>query len=123
MKTLLFALITACAAIAEDAPFSGKWEIYNVIGGTSVDQVCTFTQTANEIGGTCDTQRGTVNVSGKVDQKKITFTYKTQSSEGGLVTVNYSGELNLKSGTTRVTGTMVVEELGMQGSFTANQSK
>lgn len=98
---------------ADDAAFSGKWQIYNDIAGTTFDQACTFRQTGSELSGRCEMQNGPVDISGKVDQKKVTWTYKTASSQGGMVTLVYTGELNLTTGITRITGTTVVQ--GVRG--------
>jgi hypothetical protein len=127
MKTVLLSFLMACAAVtspaSDDTPFSGKWHVSIEIGGTSVDHVCTFTQKGQDLTGSCDTQNGTVNLSGKVDQKKITWTYKSQSSSNGVLTVIYDGTLDLTTGTTRITGSVLVEEMGIRGTFTANQAK
>src|SRR5882672_2065970 len=121
MKSLLKSFLLVSAAIAafaaDDAPFSGKWQFYTAIGGTSVDQACTFTQKGNDLTGTCDTQNGVVNVSGKVEEKKVSWTYKSNSSEG-LLTVTYEGMLDLTTGLTRITGNVLVEEMGIRGTFT-----
>jgi hypothetical protein len=127
MKILLLSFLIACAAVtspaSDDTPFSGKWDVSIEIGGTSVDHICTFAQKGQDLTGSCDTQTGTVNVSGKVDQKKITWTYKSQSSGNGLLTIVYDGTQDSTTGTTRITGSVLVEEMGIQGTFTANQAK
>jgi hypothetical protein len=60
-----------------------------------------------------------VNISGKVDEKKITWMYKSEYN-GSPITVNYKGTLD---STTKITGTVNVEEYGAEGEFTATQSK
>jgi hypothetical protein len=127
MKSLLFLVLTAGIAItsraADDTPFSGKWQVNTDIADRSLEQVCTFTQTGNELTGSCTSQSGMVTVTGKIDQKKITWQYKMQSSEAGTVTLIHIGTLSSTNGAPVIVGTVNVEEYGVQGSFSANPAK
>src|ERR1700732_1079059 len=97
MKISLIAFLLAAAAVialaADDASLSGKWQIQRSAAGNESQQDCTFTQKNSDLTGTCNsTDRGTVQISGKVDGKSVTWTYKGESP-GGPVTVVYTGTI------------------------------
>ena len=123
MKTLLLSFLLASAAglatAADNTSFNGKWQIHVSIAGNDSDQDCSLTQKDRNLTGTCTSERGTVNISGTVDENKVTWTYKSEY-EGSPLTVTYTGTLDSPA---KITGTVNVEEFGMQGQFTANQSK
>ena len=87
-----------------------------------VDQTCTLEQKETGISGKCDTAQGVVTLEGKADGSKVAWKYETQSSQGPL-TVTFDGAVGASTIGPRITGTVLVEEMGMQGSFTANQAK
>src|SRR3954452_17542150 len=123
MKILLLSLVvvsTTVRAPAVDAPtLSGKWNVHASAGGNESDQACTFAQKANELSGECITNRGTVQIAGKVEGKSVTWTYKSEYN-GGPLTVTFSGKAE---GTSKITGTVNVEEAGIGGEFTAVPAK
>jgi type 1 fimbria pilin len=116
----LFLLFAVSVAFAADQPsISGKWQVHLSISGTENDQTCTFTQKRTELTGTCNSeQTGTVDLTGKVDGKKITWSYQSEYN-GTPLTVNYEGTLD--GG--KISGTVTVPEFGAEGEFTATQAK
>lgn len=117
MKLLLLSLLLATAHAAP-ASFNGKWKIQRNAAGRESSLECTFTQKENDLTGTCNTDRGAVGISGKVDGQKVTWTYRSDS-EGGAVTVVYRGTADSAN---KVTGTVTAVEFGIEGEFTATQS-
>ena len=122
MRLHIPSLLVACTAFlatAADTPnLSGKWQIQRSAAGRESKQECTFTQTGNELTGSCDAANGEVWITGTVDGKKVTWTYKSDS-EGGPVTVVYKGNLD---STTKITGIVSAIEFSIDGEFTATQS-
>ncbi|HSU31901.1 MAG TPA: hypothetical protein VLJ11_11760 [Bryobacteraceae bacterium] len=123
MKPLLLSFLLASAAVlasaAGSASLTGPWQVHISIAGTEKDQACTFTQTNNDLSGSCNSDQGTVNISGKVDDKKINWTYKSEY-DGSPITVKYQGTLDSAS---KIAGNVNVEEFGAEGDFTATRSK
>jgi hypothetical protein len=123
MKTMLLSILLASAATfasADDNPsLSGKWQVHNSIAGNESDQACTFTQKDTDLTGSCTSEKGSVNVSGKINGKKVTWSYKSEY-EGTPLTVNYEGALDSP---TKITGSVNVPEFSADGDFTATQSK
>jgi len=124
LKSLLFssllAAIASCAVVAADAPsVAGKWDVYTSIAGNDSNMVCTFDQKDRVVTGTCATDKGNVDISGKIEGGKFTWSYKSDY-QGMPLTVQYAGAL---TSATRIKGTVDVPEFGVSGEFTANQSK
>jgi hypothetical protein len=119
MKTILVSFLLAASAAAADAPFTGKWRIHLRISDREADETCTFVQNGADLAGTCTSERGTTNITGKIDNQKITWTYKSESQANGAITLNYRGALNA---TKDIAGFVKVEEFGVEGEFTATQS-
>ncbi|MBI4909234.1 MAG: hypothetical protein HY820_36780 [Acidobacteria bacterium] len=122
MKNLTFsflALVTAAVAYAADAEgLSGKWSVHTSAAGRENDQTCEFAQKGADLTGNCKSQRGTVNVTGKVDGKKVTWTYKSES-EGGMVTVVFNGT---SESATKMSGTVLAVEYSVEGEFSATRA-
>lgn len=126
MKQLFAALLsvsalmtTAVPSSAADAPtLTGKWNVHISIAGREADAICTFEQKGEDLTGSCAGAAGSFNVSGKVAEKKVTWTYKS-TSEAGPVTLNYRGAIQSP---TSITGSVNVEEFGVEGQFTATQA-
>jgi len=124
MRIPLFAFLLAGAAVlapaADDASLSGKWQIQRRAGGNESQQDCTFTQKNSDLTGTCDSaDRPTVQISGKVDGKAVTWTYKGESP-GGTVTVVYTGKVESAN---KITGKVTAVEFSIEGDFTATRTK
>lgn len=105
--------------VAGAASLTGKWQVHLSIGGTEIDQKCDFTQKGDDLSGTCVSDRGTVNIAGKVNGNKATWSYKSEY-EGSPITANYEGTVG--SGN-KITGTVNVPEYSADGDFTATQAK
>ena len=124
MKKPLIASSLAAAAVlalaADDASLSGKWQIQRSAAGNESQQDCTFTQTNSDLTGTCSaTDRETVQISGKVDGTRVTWTYQGESP-GGPVTVVYTGTVESAN---KVTGKVTAVEFSIEGEFTATRAK
>ena len=123
MKVLLLTFVLATGAIAvpvdDSTSLSGKWQIQRSAAGRESQQECTFVQKKNDLTGSCSSDRGAVEISGKVDGKKVTWTYKADS-EGGPVTVVYKGTFD---SATKISGTVTAIEFSIEGEFIATQSK
>ena len=123
MRIQLLAFLMAAAAVsaiaADEAPLTGKWQIQRSAAGNESRQDCTFTQKDKDLTGTCQDERGTVTISGKVEGKKVTWTYKGESP-GGLVTVVYSGAVESAS---KMSGSVEALEYSVVGEFTATRAQ
>jgi hypothetical protein len=122
MALLLPAVLLASAVVlpaaAEDASLSGAWQVVSNIAGNESRMDCSFTQKESDLTGPCRSDRGNVEVKGRVDGKRVTWTYKTEY-QGNPLTVTYKGTLD---SATKMTGTVSVVEFGVEGDFTATQS-
>ena len=123
MKALALLLVLAFVTItvfAAGAPsLTGKWKVHNSIAGNESDQDCTFTQTDKELSGTCSVEQGTVQVSGKIGDASITWSFKTEYN-GSPLTLVYTGTLDKDS---KIAGTVEVQPMSVMGDFTAVPSK
>ena len=117
----LFAVVSAFAALpivaAEDA-ISGKWQIHQNVAGYENDQTCTFTQKGNELTGACESDQGSVQIAGKVDDKKVTWSFKSEYN-GTQFTVQYTGTVE----PSKIAGTIHIPEFSVDGEFKATQAK
>jgi len=104
---------------ADASSVSGKWQVHNNIAGNESDMACTLTQKDADLTGTCSSSKGDVNISGKVDGKNVNWVYKSEYN-GGPITLTYKGSVEAAD---KINGTVSVEEYGVDGEFTATQSK
>ncbi len=123
MRTLSLPLLLAFATIAvfaADAPsLTGKWKVHNSIVGNESEQDCSFSQTGNELAGTCSLEQGSAKVTGNVSDSKITWQYDTEYN-GSPLTLVYTGTIDKDS---KITGTVEVQPMSVSGDFTAIPSK
>lgn len=123
MKSLFFSLLFASAALslgaADNSRLSGNWTIHSTIAGNESDITCSFTQKDKDLTGTCKTDNGNVDITGNIGDQKVIWTYKTEYN-GSPLTVTYYG--NLESAN-KMSGTVKVEEFGVDGDFTAASAK
>jgi hypothetical protein len=123
VKKLILPLLLACASsatFAADAPLTGNWQVHSSIAGNDNDQTCTFTQKDNDLTGSCtNSDKVTVNITGKVDGKKINWSYKSEYN-GSPLTVQYAGTIDSAN---KIAGSVNVPEFSAEGDFTATQSK
>jgi hypothetical protein len=124
MRTLLLSALLASAAVtsmaADNASLNGKWTVHNNVMGNESDMTCTFTLKDNDLSGTCTSDNGDGKVTGKVNGTKITWSYVSQYN-GDPLTTTYTGTLD--SAADKITGTLSVEQFGVDGDFTATPTK
>lgn len=124
MRSLLLSAVLASTSVlalaADNASVSGKWNVHSNIAGNESDTVCTFTQKEADLTGTCKSDNGEGKATGKVDGTKITWSYDSEYN-GSPLTVKYSGTID--SASTKITGTVTVEQFGVDGEFTAAVAK
>ena len=122
MRSLFLSLLLAAAAVAAnaaDAPsLNGKWKIHISVAGNERDAECTFTQKDTDLSGSCTSDQGATQFSGKVDGAKVSWTYKSDY-QGTPITLNYQGTLD----SAKITGTVEVPEYSVAGDFTAVPAK
>ncbi len=124
MRNLFLSLLLACSpailsGAADALSVSGTWQVHNNIAGNESDHPCTFVQDGNALTGSCRSREGEMKLSGSIEDKKVTWTYKSQY-EGSPITVKYDGRLE---SATKIVGTVNVAEYGADGEFTATLSK
>jgi hypothetical protein len=123
MKLLFASVLLAWAPMttfaADDATFTGKWQLHTSVSDHENDMSCTLTQSDNNLTGTCSPEEGTVPISGKVEGKNITWTYKSKY-DGSPLTVTFKGKSDSAG---KMSGSVIAEEYGAEGVFTATQSK
>jgi len=119
-KTILTSVLIIAATSALAAPgMSGQWKIHNNIAGNESDQVCTFTQKGKELTGSCKSGQSDGQVTGTIDDKKLTWQYVTDYN-GSPLTLIYTATVDDAGG---ISGTVEVEPFGVTGEFTAAPSK
>jgi hypothetical protein len=122
MKTLLLylpALILAAMSAAGADTISGKWRISQAIAGNESSFACTFTQSGEDLSGTCENPAKPMKISGKVTEKKVTWTITTEYNDAPI-TLTYSGTLQPEN---QISGIVTVEQYGVEGEFTASPVK
>lgn len=115
---LLVAAGAAVARAAENASLEGKWTLHYNISGYSGDLDCAFNQKDSDVTGACKSPDGSVSVTGKVDGKNVTLQYKTEYN-GDELTVTYTG----KREPGKMSGSISVQPMGVEGEFTGTQAK
>ena len=102
---------------ADNPSVAGKWKVHNSIAGNESDMACTLTQKESDLTGACNSEQGTVNITGKLDGKNVSWVYRSEYN-GGPITLTYKGTVDANN---KITGTVVVEEYSAEGEFTATQ--
>jgi len=116
---LALTLISSAAPQAQPASVGGTWTVRADISGNQSESSCTFTQKESDLTGTCNSDRGAVMVTGKVDGKTVNWQFDTQY-EGQTLTVYYSGTSQSEE---KITGTVNVQPMNVSGEFTAAKKK
>ena len=122
MRTLAPLVLLACPvafASAAEPNLDGEWKIERRTFDRESRQICTFSQKANVLGGSCNSRSGPVKLTGKVEGQKVNWTVKTES-EGGPVTIIYKGAIDSPN---TMSGTVSALEFGVSGEFKAMRSK
>ena len=101
------------------AAVAGTWTVRADISGNQSESSCTFTQKESDLTGTCNSDRGAVMVTGKIDGKTVNWQFDTQY-EGQTLTVYYSGTSQSEE---KITGTVNVQPMNVSGEFTAAKKK
>jgi preprotein translocase subunit SecD len=74
---------------------------------------------AADVSGTCKSERGTVQFTGKVEGDRIEWGYKTES-EGGPVTVVFKGKVASQD---KMSGSVLAVEFSVEGEFSATRMR
>ena len=123
LLTVAFVLaFSAVPAAGQGTPASvaGAWRVTGDITGHPVDSVCTFAQDGKKLTGSCKSDdRGTVEITGEVDEKKATWSFKTDYN-GEAITVTFKGTLDDAS---QLKGDIDVQPLGATGTFSAKKEE
>ena len=123
MKNIALIALLSFAVIGSaqsNAPsLTGKWKVHASIAGNDSDSECTFAQTGTDLAGTCGiAEQGTVKIAGRVDGKKVTWSYNSEYN-GTTLTMKYSGTVAAD----KITGEVTVDPYAVTGEFTATLSK
>ncbi|WP_321475946.1 hypothetical protein [uncultured Paludibaculum sp.] len=116
---LLLATVAAAAFAADTASLTGKWQIHTSAAGNESKYSCTFTQKESDLTGSCSPERGVVQINGKVEGSAVRWTYKSDYN-GSPLTVTFKGTLD---STGKISGSVVAEEFGVEGEFSATPEK
>jgi hypothetical protein len=116
---VLLASVVITASAADNSSVTGRWKVHNNIAGNESDMACSFIQKDKDLAGTCQSDNGTVKISGTVDSRKVSWTYKSEH-DGSPITLTYGGNLDSPD---KMSGTVKVEEYGVDGEFTAAAAK
>jgi hypothetical protein len=124
MKDSILAVVLASTSVfafaSDNASVGGKWKVHTSVAGNESDMLCTITEKDADLTGTCKADGPDGKLTGKVDGKKITWTYESEYN-GSPVTSKYDGTLD--SATNKITGTLTVVEYSVDGDFTAAPEK
>jgi hypothetical protein len=113
------ALVSTAAFQAQPVSLGGAWTVRADISGNQSESSCTFTQKEGDLTGTCKSDRGSVMIAGKVDGKTVSWQFDTQY-EGQTLTVYYNGTSQSDE---KITGTVNVQPMNVNGEFTATRAK
>lgn len=122
MKKMLALVALAALGTAVHAQnncaVTGKWNVHGSIAGNDSDMGCVFAQNGADVSGSCSADQGELKIAGKTDGAKITWSYNSEYN-GTALTVKYSGTC----AGDKITGTVSVEQFGVDGDFTATRTK
>jgi hypothetical protein len=116
--SLLLSSTIAFAQAPDNAGLTGKWKLHQSIAGNESDSDCTFTQKDNDLTGSCGSDEKAVKIIGKVDGKKLSWSYNSEYN-GTPLTVKFTGTLDAD----KITGEVEVDPFSATGDFTATQVK
>jgi hypothetical protein len=91
MKSLLLAFTLAALPLAA-ADVSGVWKVDGDVAGNPVKPACTLKQEDTALSGVCKSELGDSPLKGKVDGKKVMFSYDIEF-QGQKYTLSYVAEL------------------------------
>lgn len=116
---VLLAFTAALTCAADEPSLTGEWRIHRSAAGNESTHICSLTQKDKSLTGSCRSDQGEVKITGSVDGKNVTFTYKTER-DGSPLTVIYKGTVD---SSTKMSGSVTAVEFGIDGEFTATRSK
>ncbi len=107
----------ALAAAPDDVDVTGNWTLSGEVSGVTVNETCTLAQKATVLTGSCKTDTGNYDTTGKLDGKTATFKHGG-TYQGTDLTITYTGKLNADGS---MSGTMDVDPFNVTGSFNAKK--
>ena len=118
MKWIACALLMGLPALAA-APddITGAWTLTGDVQGITVTENCNFTVADTALTGSCVTDSGKYDTTGKVDGKTVTFHHGGKYNGDDFV-ITYTGKLGTDGA---ITGTMDVDPFSVTGSFTGKK--
>jgi hypothetical protein len=116
---LALALASTVPAQAQSVSLTGTWAVIADISGNQSEQTCTFTHKDTQLTGSCEGERGSVTITGKIEGKTVTWQFDTEY-EGQRLTPVYTGTIESAE---KVVGTVDVQGMGVSGEFTATKGK
>ncbi len=117
----LFSLICVSAALAADVNITGVWKVDSETAGNNSSSLIPFKQDGAKLTATMKSPEGKeLAVTGKVDGKKITWTFVSEW-EGNALTVTYVGTLDDNGAS--IKGTSDVQPMGIDGTFIATKQE
>lgn len=117
----LFSLICVSAALAADVNLTGVWKVDSETVGNVSSVLIPFKQEGTKLTGTMKSPEDKeVTITGKVEGKKVTWSYPAEW-QGNPLTIVHVGTLD-DAGTT-INGTSEVQPMGVEGSFVATKQK
>ena len=119
LLVLALALVSTIAIQAQPASVVGAWTVNSLVSGNESTQTCTFTQKDADLSGTCKGERGSFQITGKVDGKTVTWQFD-MDYEGQKLTPAYTGTLESAD---KMAGTVTIGGMGLGGEFTATRAK
>lgn len=118
---ILCILMGSASAWAADAPsLDGKWNMHLNVAGNESDAMCMFSEKDDALTGSCITDGVEHPLTGNRDGKVFKWSYKSEY-QGSPLTVKYRGTLDAAA--TKLKGTIVIDEFGVDGDFTGEFSK
>lgn len=122
MRSVIFSILLALATFSASfagPSITGEWQIQRSAAGHDSSQTCNFVQTDGELSGTCSSEDGPVQLSGRIDENQVTWRFRT-NSQAGMITVVYKGTVDSE---TTMSGTVSALEMGIDGEFSAERLK
>ena len=105
---LVFSASSGVAAYAQE--LTGDWNIHNAIGGSDSDMKCTFTQ-KERADWDLQGRFRPLNITGTVDDKKLTWKYDTDYN-GQTLTLVYKATFDNPA---KITGSVDVQPMDVTG--------
>ena len=107
-------------SFATTSPVAGNWKIHGDVSGYPVNESCTFSiDKDNKITGTCSLANKSYDVTGTLEDTKLTFKHGGEY-EGQALILTWVGNL-AEDGS--LAGTIDVQPLGYPGTFTAQKAE